>query len=458
VNAKEDLAGRSVLVANRGEIARRIIRGAQALGMRAIAVHTDEDRGLPYVTEADQSFELGASALRSPYLDEAMILDAARATGADSIHPGYGFMSERSSFAVATAAAGVLWVGPTASAIDQMGDKVRAKALMRAAGVPVLPGSDGPITALADARAVADRIGYPVMVKASAGGGGMGIVIARDVEQLETGFASAQARAERLFGDPAMLVERYVEYARHIEVQIFGRTGVGVLALGDRDCSVQRRHQKVVEEAPSPYVTAELRDALEAAAVIAGEAIDYRSAGTVEFVVDTDTGEFYFLEVNTRLQVEHPITECVTGIDIVAEQLKEAFGIDSDALSGRPVEMAGHAIELRVYAEDSERFLPSPGQISRWVEPDGPGIRVDAGYVEGNTVSRSFDPLLAKVVVHDADRERALELAREAVDGFKIEGVRTNLDFLRRLLSYEPFTSGHYTTGVVSSLIGAKTI
>jgi acetyl-CoA carboxylase biotin carboxylase subunit len=441
----------TILVANRGEIARRVVRGVQALGLRAIAVFDPADRDLPFVGEADVAVELTGSTATTPDLDTELIVRAALEHGATAVHPGYGFLSENPGFAKSVIDAGLIWVGPSPDAIRAMGDKVNAKSLVSQAGVPLLPGSDGPVIDIANAREVAESIGFPVMVKSSAGGGGMGMVIARDADDLAKQFEPAQARAERLFGDPTMLVERYVERARHIEVQIFGLADGTVVALGERDCSVQRRHQKVVEEAPSPFVDPSLRADLVAAAVRAGEAIEYRNAGTVEFVVDATDGQFYFLEMNTRLQVEHPVTECVTGVDLVAEQLRAALG-QSSRLGDAPSEPKGHAIELRVYAEDPVRFLPSPGVITRWREPSGEGVRVDSGYVGGNTVSRLYDPLLAKLVVHADDRTEALERARRAVAAFDIEGPKTNLPFLARLLDDPLFTSGRYDTSVVSHL------
>ena len=442
----------AVLVANRGEIARRIIRGVRSLGLRAVAVYDAADRDLPYVAEADEAVELTGSTRTTPYLDRDLLLRAAVSTGAAAVHPGYGFLSENPEFARAILDAGLIWIGPDPDAISAMGNKVNAKVLMSAAGMPLLPGSEGPVTDLDTARKVAASIRFPVMVKAAAGGGGMGMVIARDDDDLVRQFEQAQARSSRLFGDPAMLLERYVEHARHIEVQIFGLVDGTVVALGERDCSVQRRHQKVVEEAPSPFVDDAMRADLCAAAVRAGEAIGYRNAGTVEFVVDADSGEFYFLEMNTRLQVEHPVTECVTGVDLVAEQIHAALGRPT-RLAGSAVQPGSHAIELRVYAEDPVRFLPSPGTITRWVEPSGEGVRVDAGYRAGNTVSPHYDPLLAKLIVHGDTRTETLERARKAIAGFEIEGPKTNLEFLAKLLDDPDFVSGHYDTSLVSKMV-----
>ena len=372
----------SVLVANRGEIARRVILTARRLGVTAIAVYSDADAELPYVREADQAVHIGPAQPALSYLNAAAILDAARKTGAAAVHPGYGFLAENADFAGQVIAAGLTWVGPDPAAIEQMGDKIRARNLMERAGVPVSPGSREPVTDEAAAVAEADRIGYPVMVKAAAGGGGIGMGVAAGEPELRAAFATARSRAERFFGSPEILIERYVERARHVEVQILGLADGSVLALGERDCSVQRRHQKVAEETPSPGVSPALREQVLAAAVRAGQAVGYRGAGTVECLVDTATGSFVFLEMNTRLQVEHPITELVTGIDLVEQQFLIAAGLPP-SFDPAGVAPAGHALELRVYAEDPVRFLPAPGTITRWEEPSGEGIRVDAGYRAG---------------------------------------------------------------------------
>ena len=439
-----------VLIANRGEIARRLIRGVQGQGLRALAVYAADDADLPYVSEADLATELHSEG-GVPYMDVEQLVAVALKAGAVAVHPGYGFLSERPAFAKAIVDAGLRWIGPSPEAIEAMGDKVRSKQTMVAHGVPVLPGSSDPVTSVEVAVEVAAEVGYPVMLKSSAGGGGMGMIIARSEAEVRKEFEQAQSRAERLFGDATMLLERYVERARHIEIQVFGLTDGTVIALGERDCSVQRRHQKVVEEAPSPFVDGQLRRKLSAAAVRAATAISYLGAGTVEFVVDADTGEFFFLEMNTRLQVEHPVTEAVTGVDLVAEQVRLALGRPSGLGRGE-VELAGAAVELRVYAEDPVRFLPSPGDITLWDEPDVEGVRVDSGYRAGNTVSRRYDPLLAKVIAHAPSRAAALERARAAIDGFRIEGIKTNLSFLRLLLDDPEFASGNYDTSVISRM------
>jgi len=441
----------SVLIANRGEIARRVIATARRLGIRSVAVYSEADAGLPFVREADQAVLIGPPPPAQSYLDAGAVLAAARQSAAAAVHPGYGFLSENAAFAQRVQAEGLTWVGPTPEAIEQMGDKINARNLMHRAGVPVALGSTEPVTDAATALAEAERIGYPVMVKAAAGGGGIGMSAAAGPEELQTAFETARTRAERFFGSPAILLERFVERARHVEVQIMGLADGRVVALGERDCSVQRRHQKVAEETPSPGVGPQVRERLLAAGVRAGETVGYRGAGTVEFLLDVRTQEFVFLEMNTRLQVEHPVTELVTGIDLVEQQFLVAAGepVGFDPLGVAPV---GHAVEFRVYAEDPVRFLPSPGAITEWSPPAGPGIRVDAGYEAGNTVTPFYDPLLAKLCVHGGTRDEALGRAREAVAAFRLAGPKTNLPFHADLLTSEAFVSGDYDTSVVAGL------
>ncbi|WP_328341633.1 acetyl-CoA carboxylase biotin carboxylase subunit [Micromonospora sp. NBC_00421] len=441
----------SLLVANRGEIARRIIRTAKRLGVRAIAVHSEADVDLPFVVEADEAVCVGPANPAQSYRDVEAILAAAEATGAQAVHPGYGFLSENADFARTVQARGLIWVGPGADAITAMGDKINARNLMAAAGVPVAPGTTEPAADLAAAVAAAAEIGYPVMVKAAAGGGGMGMAVAADEAALRTEYDRVRAFAERMFGDPSVLIERYFPRVRHVEVQILGLADGRVVALGERECSVQRRNQKLVEESPSPAVSPELRARFLAAAVRAGEAVGYRNAGTVECLLDPATQEFFFLEMNTRLQVEHPVTELVYGVDLVEEQLRVAAGLpptfDPAALTPR-----GHAIELRINAEDPKRFLPGPGVISTWVEPTGEGVRVDSGYVAGNTVTPFYDSLLAKLVVTGVDRAEALARARTAVAAFALVGPKNNLPFFAELLTNEEFVSGDYDTGIVGRM------
>src|ERR1700733_13965938 len=369
----------SVLVANRGEIARRVIRPARRMGNRTVAVSSEADADLPYVREADQAVLIGPAAPAQSYLNAAAIIGAALQTHAAAGHPGYGFLAENADFARQVIAAGLTWVGPDPAAIEQMGDKIRARNLMEKAGVPVSPGSREPVTDIKAALAEGERIGYPVMVKAAAGGGGIGMGVAAGPADLQAAFDTARSRAERFFGSPEILLERYVQRARHVEVPILGLADGRVPALGERDCSVQRRHQKVAEETPSPGVDDKLRAQMLAAAIRAGETVNYKGAGTVECLVDTDVGSFVFLEMNTRLQVEHPVTELVPGIDLVEQQFLIAAG-QPPSFDPASVTPEGHAIELRVYAEDPVRFLPGPGTITEWEEPAGDGVRGDSGY------------------------------------------------------------------------------
>ncbi len=441
----------SVLVANRGEIARRVISTARRLGVRSVAVYSEADADLPFVREADEAVPIGPAPPAASYLNQAAVLAAASHAGALAVHPGYGFLAENAEFAAKVEAAGLIWVGPRPESMRQMADKINARNLMERAGVPVSAGTREPVADVAAALTAADEIGYPVMIKAAAGGGGIGMSAAADPQQLAAGFETARSRSERFFGNGDILLERFVERARHVEVQILGLANGRILALGERDCSVQRRHQKVAEETPSPGVDAALRARMLAAGVQAGEAVGYLGAGTVEFLVDVAAGEFVFLEMNTRLQVEHPVTELVTGIDLVEQQFLIAEGSDV-SFDADAVQPAGHALELRVYAEDSKRFLPSPGTISDWSAPAGPGVRVDAGYSAGNVVTPFYDPLLAKLCVHGGSREEALERARAAVGSFRIDGVKTNLQFHADLLESAEFCSGDYDTSLVSRL------
>ncbi len=442
----------SLLVANRGEIARRIIRTANALGIRTIAVFSEADADLPFVGEATESVCIGASPPADSYLNVDAVMAAIEATGAQAVHPGYGFLSENADFAQRVTDAGVIWVGPSPTAMREMGDKIAARNRMQAAGVPVAPGTPDPVPDVAAALVAANEIGYPVMVKAAAGGGGIGMSAAYNDDELASAFETAKTRAQRFFSDPSILLEKYVARARHVEVQILGLADGTVVALGERDCSVQRRHQKVAEESPSPAIDSATRAALLDAAVKAGEAVDYRNAGTVEMLFDVDTGESWFLEMNTRLQVEHPVTELVTGLDLVAEQLRIASGeeVSFDAMNPPPAQ--GHALELRVYAEDPKRFFPGPGAITEWNEPTGSGVRVDSGYANGNVVTPFYDPLLAKLIVHGETREAALDRARSAVAEFTVVGPKNNLPFFVELLDNAEFSSGDYDTGLINRM------
>jgi acetyl-CoA carboxylase biotin carboxylase subunit len=441
----------TVLVAGRGEIARRIIRTLRRLEVRSVAVYSEADADLPFVLEADEAVLLGPADPAQSYLDSGRLIEAARRCGAQAVHPCYGFLSESPAFAEQVQDAGLVWVGPTPAAMRALGDKITARQLMSEAGVPVAPGATASTNDVDVAAGVAASLGYPLMVKISAGGGGIGMAAVHDPAALPAAFTAAHSRAERLYGSSQILLERYIPGARHVEVQVLGLPGDRAVVLGDRDCSVQRRHQKLVEETPSPGVEAALRARLFEAAARAATAAGYVNAGTVEFLLEPVSGEFVFLEMNTRLQVEHPITELVTGIDLVEEQLRIAAGQEPTFGDAAP-QSRGHAIELRIYAEDPVRFLPSPGTISRYVEPEGDGIRIDSGYAEGNEVTAHYDPLLAKLCVWAPDRAGALARSAEALAGYEIEGPKVNLPFFARLLSQPAFHSGAYDTGVVEAM------
>ncbi|HEY7271142.1 MAG TPA: biotin carboxylase N-terminal domain-containing protein [Actinoplanes sp.] len=440
----------SLLIANRGEIARRVVRTAKRLGIRSVAVYSEADAGMPFVTEADEAIAVGPANPAQSYRNTEAIIAAAKSSGAEAVHPGYGFLSENADFARTVEANGLIWVGPGADAIAAMGDKINARNLMAAAGVPVAPGTRDPAATVDAALDAAATIGYPIMVKAAAGGGGMGMAVADDEAKLRTEYEKVRAFAERMFGDGSVLLERYFPRVRHVEVQILGLAAGRVIALSERECSVQRRNQKLVEEAPSPAVSPELRERFLAAAVTAGETVGYRNAGTVECLLDPTTGEFFYLEMNTRLQVEHPITELIHGIDLVEQQLRIASGLAPSV--DLPTPIAGHAIELRINAEDPKRFLPGPGAVTTWNEPAGDGIRVDAGYAAGTTVTPFYDSLMAKLIVYGRDRADAIATARAAVAGFEIAGPKNNLPFFAELLGNEEFLSGDYDTGIVARM------
>jgi geranyl-CoA carboxylase alpha subunit len=438
----------SLLVANRGEIACRIIRAARAEGLRVIAVFSDADEAAPHVRLADRSVRIGPASPAQSYLSISAIIEAAKATGAEAVHPGYGFLAENADFAEATAAAGLVFVGPPAAAIRAMGDKSAAKARMQAAGVPCAPGYHGDDHGFQRFAEEADRIGYPVMVKASAGGGGRGLRIVREPDGLKAALTAARAEAESAFGDGRLLIERALIGARHVEVQVFGDEHRHIVHLGERDCSIQRRHQKVIEEAPSPAVSPALRQAMGEAAVKAAAAVGYVGAGTIEFLLDGD-GRFYFLEMNTRIQVEHPVTEAVTGLDLVRLQLQIAQGrplpfVQSD------ISLSGHAIEARLYAEDpSADFLPSIGRLVAWRPGEGEGVRIDTGVEAGSAVTPYYDSMLAKIISIGADREQARLRLISALERTFVAGVVTNRDFLIEALRRASFVEGQATTAFV---------
>jgi acetyl-CoA carboxylase biotin carboxylase subunit len=438
---------RSVLVANRGEIARRVIRGCRALGVRAIAVYSEADAAWPHVADADEAVAIGPAPARQSYLDIERVIDAARRTGAQAIHPGYGFLSENWRFAQACEAAGLVFIGPSWPVIQQMGDKIGARRIMAAAGVPVVPGSDGPLDSVDAAREVAGRTGYPVMLKASAGGGGIGMVKVSDEAALPSAFASAQRRAQAAFGSGGLFLERYVEGARHVEVQVFGDAAGHVVHLHERECSIQRRHQKLIEETPAPHLSAALKARLTAAAVTGARSVGYVNAGTMEFIVTGE--EFFFLEMNTRLQVEHPVTEEVTGLDLVQAQLRVAAG-EPLPWTQEQIRQRGASIECRIYAEDpAKSFMPSPGKLTRLDLPAGPGIRLECGVAEGVEVSVHYDPLLAKLIATGRDREEAIARMSGALDAFVIEGVKTVIPFHQRVMRSDLFRAGAVHTQLI---------
>jgi len=439
----------SILVANRGEIAVRVIRTARDLGYRTVAVYSEADAGALHVRLADEAVLIGPAAVKDSYLDPNRVLEAARRTGAQAVHPGYGFLSENADFARACAAAGLIFIGPSADAIDAMGNKGAAKRLMLEAGVPCIPGYQSPDQSEAALRSAAVELGVPLMVKAAAGGGGRGMRLVEDLDDLPDALASARSEAENAFGSGELILERGVVQPRHVEIQVFGDQHGNVIHLGERDCSVQRRHQKVVEEAPCPVLTPALREATGRAATDAARSIDYVGAGTVEFLLDAD-GNFYFLEMNTRLQVEHPVTELVTGLDLVALQLQIARG-EALPLTQDQVALRGHAIEVRLYAEDTDNdFLPASGTAHRWQPPEGEGVRVDHGLRQGQVVSPFYDPMVAKIVASGPDRESARRRLVRALEHTVLFGLPNNREFLLDVVQNDEFVAGNATTAFIA--------
>ena len=411
-----------VLVANRGEIAIRIFRTLRELEIGTVAVYSEADRGALHVRRADEAFLLGAGAPAESYLNQERILEAARAAGAEAVHPGYGFLAENAEFARAVEAAGLTWIGPPPEAIEAMGSKTEARERMKAAGVPIIPGTTEPVTSPDEVVRLGGEFGWPLAIKASAGGGGKGFRVVREDDDVERAFETAQREGEAYFSDPTVYVERYLEDPRHVEVQVLADAHGNVIHLGERDCTIQRRHQKLVEETPSPAVDAELRARIGAIAVEAARAVGYRSAGTIEGLLDRD-GAYYFMEMNTRIQVEHTVTEMATGLDLVREQVLIAAG-EPLWLSQDDVRLTGHAIECRINAEDpSSGFLPTPGRIAGYREPAGPGVRVDSGVEDGSEISPLYDPMVAKLIVHGVDREHARRRMLRALDEYEIGGV-----------------------------------
>ena len=444
----------AVLVANRGEIAVRVLTAAREEGLRGVAVFSDADAKALHVELADEAIHLPGQTLAETYLNTDAIIAAAQSSGAQAIHPGYGFLSERADFASAVKQAGLIWIGPPPEAISTMGDKISARLKMMESGVPVIPGEELSVPDGADhlgqLAACAARVGYPLLLKASAGGGGKGMRAVSEPKMLRTEYEAASREASAAFGDGTIYVERLLVGARHIEVQVLADSHGNCIHLNERDCSLQRRHQKVIEEAPSPVVNAELREAMGAAAVMAAKAVDYEGAGTVEFLL-SDRGDFFFLEMNTRLQVEHPVTEMITGVDLVLKQFEVAAGMTL-GLTQSDIGITGHSMEARIYAEDpSKGFLPAIGDLAMWRAPAGPGIRVDTGVREGDSVTVDFDPMLAKLVVHAPTRTAAARRLYNALSDLRALGVITNIGFLRQMTIHPDFVSGSITTDYLDS-------
>jgi acetyl-CoA carboxylase biotin carboxylase subunit len=436
---------KKILIANRGEIAIRIMRACKELGIQTVAVYSDADKNALHAQQADEAIHIGPASPKESYLNVDKIIDAAKQTNADAIHPGYGFLSENASFAAAVASANLTFIGPSAESIRLMGDKAESKLRMKEAGVPTVPGYEG-LESEDDFKKAAQEIVYPVLVKAAAGGGGKGMRIVNEESELQEAIESARRESLNAFGDERLLIEKYIPKAHHIEFQIFGDQHANLVHLFERECSVQRRYQKIIEETPSPLLTPEFREEMGRAAVAAAKAVGYYNAGTVEFIFDPNLSSFYFLEMNTRLQVEHPITELVTGIDLVYWQICLAAG-ERFPFTQSHFTQRGHAIECRIYAEDpANGFLPSTGKILQYIEPRGPGIRVDSGFTVGDEVTHFYDPLLAKLIVHAENREIAIQRMQAALKEFIVHGVVTNIDFLQAVLSHPDFQNGEVTT------------
>lgn len=439
---------KKILIANRGEIALRIMRTAREMGIATVAVYSEADRKAPFVRFADEAVFIGPSPSNASYLKIDKIIDACKQTGAEAVHPGYGFLSENAHFARALADAGITLIGPPPEAMEVMGSKLAAKAAVKKFDIPLVPGTEGAIADPEEALKVAHEIGFPILIKASAGGGGKGMRIVENAEELEEQMKRAISEAESSFGDGSVFVERYVNKPRHIEVQVLADTHGNVVHLFERECSIQRRHQKVVEEAPSSVLTPELRSKMGSSACDVARACNYVGAGTVEFLIDANLN-YYFLEMNTRLQVEHPVTEMITGVDLVREQINIARG-EAISFKQEELEIHGHSLELRVYAEDpSNDFLPDIGTLKRYKRPEGAGIRVDDGFEEGMEIPIFYDPMIAKLVVHAATREAAIERMTRAIDDYRITGVKTTLPFGRFAINHEAFKSGDFDTGFV---------
>ncbi len=441
---------KKILVANRGEIAIRIMRTCKELGIKTVAVYSDIEKDSMHVRLAEEAVCIGPASSAQSYLNIPGILSAAEITDSEAVHPGYGFLAENPHFAEACATSGITFIGPSSENIRLGGDKAKARQIMKRRGVPIVPGSDGPVVSEDMALKVAKKIGFPVIVKASAGGGGKGMRIVNEEKDLEQAFYLAQREALTAFGNSELYVEKYIPGTRHIEVQVMADGKGNVIHLGERDCSIQRRHQKLVEESPSPIATEKFRKKIGELGIRAAKALKYRNVGTIEFIVDS-AGDIYFMEVNTRVQVEHPVTEEVTGIDIIKEQIKLAAGLPLEYKQSA-IKPSGHSIECRINAEDPERFIPHPGKITFFYQPGGPGVRVDTAAYSGWTVPSQYDSLIAKLIVHDKTRGGAVERMKRALDEFIIEGIRTTIPFHKKVFRHQDFINGEFDTSFVEKI------
>lgn len=444
---------KKILIANRGEIAVRVIRACKELGIRTAVVYADVEKDAMHVRLADEAICIGPSNPAQSYLNIPAIISAADIADAEAIHPGYGFLSENPHFAEACATSGITFIGPSAETIRMGGDKAKARQMMKRKGVPVVPGSDGPVSSEEVAMKIAKKIGFPVIVKASAGGGGRGMRIVREEQELSQAFMMAQREALAAFGNGDLYVEKYLPSIRHVEVQIMADAKGNVMHLGERDCTVQRRHQKLIEESPSPIATASFRKRIGEYAVKAAKAFKYRNAGTIEFIVDDDQN-IYFMEINTRIQVEHPVTEEITGVDLIKEQIRVAAGLPLSFRQNQ-IKPSGHVIEVRVNAEDPERFVPSPGKLQVFILPGGPGIRVDTCAYTGWTVPPYYDSMIAKLIVHAPTRDEAIARMKRALDEFTVEGIKTTIPFFQRIFNHPDFIKGTFNTAFVDRVLNA---
>ncbi|MED1607668.1 acetyl-CoA carboxylase biotin carboxylase subunit [Cytobacillus kochii] len=440
-----------ILIANRGEIASRIIRTCKKMGIKSVAIYSEADNQALHVKEADEAFLVGGSRVNESYLNIKKIIEIAKDANVDAIHPGYGFLSENPSFEELCKENGIIFIGPSSEAIQAMGSKIEARKTMEIAKVPIVPGNNTALTSIEEAIEVANQIGYPVMLKASAGGGGIGMARVNNENELLKSFSGNQKRADAFFGDGSMFIEKLIENPRHIEIQILSDKQGHTIYLGERDCSIQRRHQKVVEEAPSSFIDQEIRDKMGQAAVNAAKAIGYCNAGTVEFIMDTNKN-FYFLEMNTRLQVEHPVTEEITGLDLVEEQINIAYGLPLE-LTQENVNLVGHAIEVRIYAEDPKTFFPSPGKITSFKIPIKPYVRHELSVEEGSTVSTFYDPMIAKLIVKGDNRDQAIDELIDSLAEYKVEGIKTNIPLLEKIVQHPEFRNGNATTNFINAYI-----